>query len=179
MSIHGNKRHMIQAGRDMLGFPYKLGGWGGDNNVPPNGIDCRGFCQMSFKAIGAWELIGGHKDTCRAMWAWAEDNGRTREEGHRGDLAILYEPAMVGKIPGNPKAIRHVITVIRPISMSEPEGWAMSQVNPKLDGQEHEILMHDLGITRLEVLGYIHPDWASLDVEPPPMEDPEPPVVTP
>jgi hypothetical protein len=140
---------------------------------------------MAFKAIGARDYIGGVQHTCRSMWGWAQNNGRTCEVGHRGDLAILYEPAMVGKIPGNKKAIRHVVLVIRPISESDPEGQCISAVNPTFDVKEHTLMpmrvKGDDGKVKtfghLAVLGYIHADWDAIVAETePPMIDPEPPI---
>lgn len=163
-------RQMIQAGRDMLDYPYKLGGWGGDNNNPPNGIDCRGLVQMAFKDAGARDLIGGYQPNVRAMVKWARDNGRFTTTGQRGDVVFYNEPAKAPE-PANPEAIRHTGIVIRPISVKEPLGWAMSALNPRLDCMEHPLeLGHGLAI-----LGFCHPDWASLDAEPPQV-DPEPPI---
>lgn len=182
-SVRNRKRQVIAAARGMLDFPYKLGGWGGPNNTPPYGIDCRGLVQMSFKAIGARHLIGDYSPNVRAMHKWAIDNGRFFGKGERGDVIVWHEPAKVGE-PGNPLAIRHTGILIRPPNNREPAGWAISAVNPKFDVQEHTLF--PMGVKdasgkvvkfdHLAVLGYIRPDWASLDVEEPPMTDPEPPV---
>jgi hypothetical protein len=174
--VRNRKRAVIAAARDMLDYPYKLGGWGGDKNDPPNGIDCRGLVQMSFKAIGARHLIGDYQMNVRRMHKWAVENGRLCSEGHRGDVIIWNEPAKVGRESDNPLAMRHTGIQIQPVSRRFPQGLAISAVNPRHDVKEHDLLLHDLGLTHLDVLDYIHPDWESLLVEEPPMENPEPPI---
>lgn len=168
---------MIQAAFTRLDYPYELGGWG---QPPDYGIDCRGFAQMSFKDIAARFLIGGYQGNVRRMVKWAKENGRfftpVEDDGDRGDLIFYNEP---GAMPGpstNPDCIRHVAIKLRKVTRRYPKGRAISAVNPKWDVTKHELLLHDLGITRLAIYGHCKPDWAALDAAELPMDDPEPAI---
>ena len=164
-------RQIKTAFRGMLDYPYKLGGWGGPNNNPPYGIDCRGFVQRAYKLAGAWPAIGGYQGNVRAMVRWAEENGRFRgPEVTPGPVwPIFYYEPLTTPEPGNPRHIRHVGLYLQPVSERWPKGRAVSALNPQLD-----VRYHGLNLRGYKILGYCEPDWDSLDE--PPMVDPEPPI---
>ena len=171
--MNAHARQVIQAAKSMLDFPYRLGGWGGEHNDPPYGIDCRGFVQRAYKLGGAGDLDGPPQGNVRAMVKWAKDNNRFRgpevTPGRAWD--VFYCEATTKSEPGNPFHLRHVGLVLRPISPRYPKGKAISALNPVLD-----VRIHDLNLKGLAIYGYLEPDWAALDVVEPPMFDPEPPV---
>jgi len=167
-------RQIKAAFRGMLDYPYKLGGWGGANNNPPYGIDCRGFVQRAFRLAGAWLAIGGYQGNVRRMVRWAEEHGRFRgPEVTPGPCwPIFYcEPDAPEPEPGNPRHIRHVALYLQPKSKRWPKGRAVSALNPVLD-----VAYHGLNLRGYAILGYCEPDLSLVEPVEPPMVDPEPPV---
>lgn len=168
---------VVEAAFKRLDYPYELGGWG---QPPDYGIDCRGFVQKSFQDANARVLIGGYQPNVRRMVAWAKDNGRFRDpalyEAKRGDVIFYNEPGAMPGPSGNPDCIRHVALFLRRVSKRYPAGRAISAVNPKWDVTKHELLLHDLGITKLAIYGFCEPDWAALDAAEPAMVDAEPAI---
>lgn len=169
--IRRAKAAILENLYDALGDGYRLGARGrGD---PPY-WDCRGLAEGVYINAGVGEAMGGMHSNVRAEVRWAKNNGRFRPPTSAAAPVwwIIYnEPsAMPGPI-GNPDCIRHVAVMVESPSDENPDGIAISAMNPKLG-----VIEHGMNLRGYAIYGFVQPAFRLVGTYDVPMDDPEPPV---
>jgi hypothetical protein len=174
-------RTFIRRAKQYIGTtPYVEGGLSDPGGL---GIDCRGLVRRSANFASILPAYGGGQTNVRGFVAWAKANGRFRDPSWtptRGALVFYNQPSTTPE-PGNPDHIRHVAIVEQPVNPKNPEGKAVSALNPHLGVMEHNLALTNLFTDAgekpvhfgLAIYGFLDPDWTLVE---PPITNPEPPI---